>query len=153
MAHLNDFDARQVEITPDFEPLPAGQYAAVIIDSQFKPTKSGDGQYLELKLQVLDGPYKGRLVWDRLCLNHPNALTAKIARGRLAAICRAVNVLTPRDSVELHNLPLLVKVVLTRRKDSQDLANEVKGYAAKPAVVAAAPMSACPTPPWKRSGV
>lgn len=151
MANLHDFDARQVETTPDFEPLPAGQYTAVVIDSQFKPTKSGDGQYLELKLQVLDGPYKGRLVWDRLCLNHPNALTAKIARGRLAALCHAVNVLTPRDSVELHNLPLVVKVALTRRKDSNDLANEVKGYAAKPQLTAAAPISA--TPPWKRSGV
>lgn len=152
MANLNDFDARHVEMASDFEPLPAGQYTAVIMDSQFKPTKTGDGQYLELKLQVLDGPYKGRLVWDRLCLTHPNALTAKIARSRLAAICRAVNVLTPRDSVELHNLPLVVKVVLTRRKDSGDLANEVKGYACKPAV-AAAPISACSTPPWKRSAV
>ena len=33
----------------------------------------------------------------------------KIARGELSAICRAVGVMQPRDSVELHNVPLEIK--------------------------------------------
>ena len=32
----------------------------------------------------------------------------KIAHGELSAICRAVGVMQPKDSIELHNLPLLV---------------------------------------------
>ena len=46
--------------------------------------KNGDGSYLELELTILEGPYKDRKVWDRLCLNHPSQQTVKIARGYLS---------------------------------------------------------------------
>jgi len=48
MANLNGFNAHSVEPMADFEPIPAGKYVAVITDSEMKPTKSGNGSYLEL---------------------------------------------------------------------------------------------------------
>ena len=60
MANLNGFDANLVEPTKALEPIPAGKYQAVIIESEMKPTKAGTGQYLELKFQILEGEYKGR---------------------------------------------------------------------------------------------
>jgi len=152
MADLNGFDARTVEPTADFEPIPAGKYLAAITDSEMKPTKAGDGSYLELELTVLEGEYKDRKVWDRLCLNHPNAMAVKIARGTLSAICRAVGVMQPKDSVELHNLPLRITVKVKRREDTGDLVNEVAGYTKKESA-AGQPPQAAPTdstPPWKR---
>jgi len=90
--------------------LPAGDYPCVITESPLKPTKAMTGHYLELKLQVIDGPGKGQLLWARLNIDNPNPQAVKITRSELATICRAVGVLQPKNSAELHNIPLMVKV-------------------------------------------
>lgn len=152
MANLNGFNANNVEPTTVLDPLPAGKYLAAITASEMKAIKSGSGSYLELEFTVLEGEYKGRKVWDRLCINHPKDITQKIARGNLSAICRSVGVMQPRDSVELHNLPLLVSVKCKKREDTGEIANEVKGYESKSAAAGQpqqAPVNSN-TPPWKR---
>ena len=151
MANLNGFDANQVEPRSSFDPIPTGKYVAVISESELKTTKSGDGQYLQLTFDIIDGKYKGRKLWTRLNLNNPNTKTVQIARGELSAICRAVGVMQPRDSAELHNLPLSIKVVCKNRKDTGEIVNEIKGYEKKEAALAAqAPVAQpapTPTPP------
>jgi hypothetical protein len=155
MANLNNFNAGEVDPSVGFDPIPAGKYLAVITESEMKPTKAGQGQYLELTFQILDGPHKGRLVWSRLNLENSNPTTVKLARAELSSVCRAVGVMAPKDSVELHNIPLTIKVVLKKRQDSGELANVIRGYERKGAA-GAAPRStpvACATPgapPWKR---
>jgi hypothetical protein len=149
MANLQGFDARTVEPMAPFEPVPAAKYIVAIVASDMKPTKAGDGHYLELQFLVLDGEYKGRLLWDRLNLDNPNELAVKIARSQLAAVCQAVGVLTPNDSHELHDLPLEITVKVKKREDTGDPTNEIAGYAKKPSLgqAAQAPGGA---PPWKR---
>jgi hypothetical protein len=161
MADLRGFDAQTVEPNDSFDPIPNGDYLCIITASEMKPTKSGDGAYLELELEVLDGPYKGRKLWDRLNLNNANETTVKIAKGALSAICRAVGVLQPKDSCELHDLPMLVKVACKKRDDTDELTNVVKGYkkrdAANIAPVASAAQAPAASgtkpasPPWKRT--
>ena len=131
MANLNGFNASEVEPTSSFEPLPAGKYLAAITESEMKPTKNGGGSYLQLTFTILEGEYKNRILWARLNLNNPKAETVKIARAELSAICRAIGVLQPKDSVELHNIPLLITVKLKKRNDTGEMTNEVKGYSAK----------------------
>ncbi|HYD02461.1 MAG TPA: DUF669 domain-containing protein [Phycisphaerales bacterium] len=156
MAHLNNFDANQVEPSVGFDPVPAGSYLAVITESEMKPTKSGGGKYLQLTFQVLDGEFKGRLLWARLNLENDNETTVKIARAELSAICRAVGVMAPRDSCELHNVPLTIKVACKKRPETGDIDNVIKGYEKKggSAPAAARPMVATggmgSPPPWKR---
>ena len=157
MANLSGFDANRVEPSADYDPLPAGKYLAVITESEMKPTKAGTGQYLQLTFEILDGQFKGRKVWARLNLANSNEMTVKIAQAELSAICRAVGVLAPNDSVELHNLPLVITVKCKKRDDTGDVTNEIKGYAKKeapqppaPAVGASSAPSANGTPPWKR---
>ena len=153
MADLRGFDANSVEPASDFEPIPAGKYEAVITESEMKPTKAGTGNYLQLTYQITEGPYQNRLLWARLNLDNPNETARKIAQGELSAICRAVGVLAPNDSVELHNLPLVIHVRCKKRSDTGEIVNEVKGYSKKetPAVVANATPAGVNTPPWKRS--
>lgn len=129
MADLNGFDATQVEPAGDFAPLPAGQYLCIATDSQMNPTKKGDGRYLQVELEVLEGEHKGRKLWDRFVLEHPNDRTVAIARSSLAGLCTAVGVTRPRDSAELHNVPVLVRVACTKRQDTGEITNTVKGYA------------------------
>lgn len=149
MADLHGFNAHNVEPNADFDPIPAGKYLAVITASEMKSTKNGSGHYLELTFQVIEGPYKGRLLWARLNLNNPSDQAVQIARGELSAICRAVGVMQPKDSVELHNLPLVVTVKCKNREDTGDVVNEIKGYAKKEAT-AAATAAQSSTPPWAR---
>jgi len=150
MADLNGFNANEVEPTTEFDPIPAGKYLAVIGESEMKPTKSGTGTYLQFKFEVLDGQYKGRHLWARLNLDNPNQLAVKIARAELSAICRAVGVMAPKDSVELHNLPLLITVKCKKREDTGDITNEIKGYAKKEAASGRPQQSETATAPWKR---
>lgn len=158
MANLDNFNANEVEPSSSFEPIPASKYLAMITESEMKPTKNGTGSYLQLTFTVLEGPYKGRLVWARLCLKHPNQQTVQIARGQLSAICRAVGVMQPRDSADLHNLPLLISVKVKKNEQTGELTNEVKGFEAKSAGVpqqsaagvAGSNQSAGSTPPWRR---
>jgi len=151
MANLN-FNAHEVEPATEFEPLPAGKYLAAITESEMKPTKNGGGSYMQFTFQILEGPCKGRNVWARLNLQNSNPTTVQIARGELSAICRAVGVMTLRDSVELHNLPLVISVKSKKREDNGELTNEIKGYEPK-AAAAGQPQQApvtSNTPPWKR---
>ena len=150
MVSLRGFDANQVEPNAPLDPIPAGKYLAAIVKSEMKPTKSGQGEYLELNFQILDGDYKGRSVWARLNLNNPNAQTVKIARGELSAVCRAVGVMAPNDSTDLHNLPLVIDVRCKKRTDTGDITNELKGYAPREAASGKPQQVDNGTPPWLR---
>lgn len=152
MANLNGFNAAAVEPSKDFEPIPAGKYLAVITESEMKPTKSGSGNYLQLTFQIIEGEHKNRMVWARLNLENPNATAVQIAKQELSSICRAVGVMTPGDSVDLHNIPLVITVKLKKRADTGEFTNEVRGYAKREtAAASSAPAQADEsTPPWRR---
>lgn len=151
------FDATQHE-PADFTPLPAGKYLAAIAGSEMKPTKNSDGHYLYLTFQILEGQYKGRKVWDRLNLHNKNPAATAIAKGQLSAICRAIGVMTPKDSQELHNVPLVIDVRLKKRNESGDFDNEIRGYSKRdgaaqvgsPTPTAPAGAAASAAAPWKR---
>ena len=154
MVNLNGFNANDVEPNSSFEPIPAGKYLAAITASETKPTRNGDGSFLELTFSILEGDCKGRMLWARLNLDNPNATAVKIARGDLSAICRAVNVMQPKDSTDLHNLPLVVNVKLKKRPDTGDLSNEIRGFEPKQSTgtsnaTSQQPVSDGPSP-WKR---
>lgn len=155
MASLNGFNANKIQPQETYEPLPPGDYVAAITASEMKDTKAGNGKYLELTFQVLEGPAKNRNLWARLNLDNPNQTAVAIAEGELSAICRAVGIMTPKDSNDLHNLPLTIKVTKKKRSDNGELTNEIKGYKPKGDSV---PVSSGggeqqadeSTPPWMR---
>ena len=124
MGNLAGFDASQVEEMKEFSAIPEGDYIAIITGSEEKTTKNGNGRYLQLNIEVLDGQYKGRKLWARLNLWNQNATAVDIAQRELGAICKAVGVLRPNDSSELHNKPMLVSVGVElddRNKESNTL--------------------------------
>jgi len=147
MANLSGFDASVVEPSCSLDPVPAGKYEALITESDFRETKSGSGQYLQLTFQVVGGEYEGRLLWSRLNLVNPNPQAVQIAQAELSAICRAVGVMAPTDSSDLHDRPLMIKVVCKKREDTGDIINEIKGYMPRESEV----VSSSDTPPWGRA--
>jgi hypothetical protein len=122
----NDFDAT-TEKEISFEPIPAGEYKAIAENSEMKTSQGGD-DYLSVKFVILEGQYKGRKIFNNFNLRHSKANVAEIARAEFAAFCRACNKPKPTDTASLHNVPIMLKVGVSKRKDTGDLQNSVKGY-------------------------
>lgn len=125
-----NFNAEEVEPSSSFDPIPAGWYQAIISSSEMKPTRDGYGEYLSLTLQIIEGQYENRLVFARLNLKNANDKSVDIARKDLAAICRAVGVMSPKSSEELHDKPLMIKVKIRPAQGEYDASNDVCGYKA-----------------------
>lgn len=146
---VSGFDASQVAPS-SFDVVPAGEYEAVIISSAMKPTEKG-GKMLKLELQILSGEYQNRKVWDNLNLVCASEKAVQIARGTLSAICRAVGVLTPKDSSELHNRPMRIKLKV-EKSDEFGEQNKVTTYKPRNAGPVAPPPAAPSAPvspaPW-----
>ena len=133
-----------------FEPIPAGKYLAMITASEMKPNKADTGRFLELVFTIIEGEHKNRQLWARLNLENPNEIAMKIAQAELSALCRAVGVMTPNDSVELHNLPLVIRVRCKKRKDTDEITNEISGYEKREAITGKPQQAQTSTPPWRR---
>lgn len=141
MANIGSFNAADVKPAEDFSPIPVGDYPAMIVDSDVKPTKSGNGHYAELVFEVTEGQYKGRKVWARLNLDNPNAKAVEIAQRELSAICHAVGKMQISDTQELHFKPMVIRVDI---EESEGYAprNAIKSYKAAGAAAQAAPGNA-----------
>lgn len=148
MVDLN-FDSSKHEPMGIFEVLPKGDYLAVITDSEMKPTKAGDGEYLQLSFQVLEGDYRGQILWDRLNIKNKNETATKIANSCLTSICLAVGVPAPKKSEELHNKPLIIKVSVEERNDRPgEHRNVIKGYL--PTGSKSEEVANVSKPPWQK---
>jgi hypothetical protein len=133
MAHLGaTFDPNEI---PDdergsFEPLPPGDYLLQVADSELKDKPNGDCG-LNLTLEVVEGEFQGRKLWDYLNIRHSSADAQRIAQRRLADYCLATGAGTIRDSEELHFRPFIGKVSREPRKDTGELSNRIKGVRSK----------------------
>lgn len=125
MAFEINFDASTVSPSVGFDPIPNGTYRVHIADSSLKD--SANGKYIELELEVLDGEFKGRKVWDRLNIVHSNTQAQEIAQRQLSAICHATNTLKLTSSDQLHFKPMTVKVVI-KQDSGYEPSNVVKSY-------------------------
>jgi hypothetical protein len=160
MVDLNGFNADEHE-SSSFEPVPKGDYLVNATSSEWKDTKDKKGQYLQFDFTILRGPYADQKLFARLNLKHKNQKVVQIANGELADICRAVGVLRPHDSAELHNKPLVVSVDLEERADKKgSYSNNIKKFFATSGAATPEPLATetettplgRPIPPWKRSG-
>ena len=168
MAHLG-FDATTVEPAQPFDVIPAGKYVCQITNSEMRPTKGGDGQYLWLELAILEGEFANRRLFDRLNIVNSNQQAVDIARRQLSALTGACGKTYIDDSEELHLIPITVTVRVRPAKGDYDASNEIRGYeplsgaaprpAPAPRTAAAAPTTVAPaaqraaaggaTPPWR----
>src|SRR6516164_3449189 len=90
------FNTQTEEGTPDFQPLPAGNYVATIVDAKVGPLKSGKGQAVLLQWEVQGGAYQGRLIFDRVIVAHESAEAMKFGRRKLKDIADACGI---KDSI------------------------------------------------------
>lgn len=152
MASLGqEFDATAVDPSEarDFEVLPAGEYAAAIVKSEKRDSKSG-GAYINLEFEIYDGEAKGRRVWTMLNLWNANAQAVEIAQRDLSAICHAVGKLRVSNTEALHGIPMLINV--GQKTDSYGTKNVIKGYKPMGAVPPAHQTARTAPPPAAAAG-
>lgn len=126
-----EFDANEYEPMGSFDPLPVGEYLVVISDSTINENSKGTGKYLQLVYDVVEGEYSGRKLFDRLNIINDSETAQKIAKGQLSAICRAVGVMSPENTEELHDKPFVVKVGIKPATDLYQASNTIKAYKSK----------------------
>lgn len=121
------FEFNSEEHKPDnLDPVPPGEYPAMIIDSRIDPTKSGKGKTMKLLWQILDGAFKGRKVFQNLTIQHENLQTQDIALKTLSSICLAIGLKTFNDTSSLHNQPALLTVDVRAAQGAYNAQNDIK---------------------------
>ena len=148
MADMSDlgFDANNVKPDEGFALIPKGDYDAILISTDKRDNSKQTGKFLEFVFQILGGQYQNRQLREYLSLWHTNDQTVQISKGKLSAICRAVGVMSPKDSNELCNKPLKLSVGVRKNKETGELENMISGYKSRSAgpVAAAQPAQTQP---------
>jgi len=146
----------------DYSAIPVGDYAGMIVKSQMKKTKAGDGSYLDLQIRIIDGKYKGRILFDKLNLDNPNPVAVQIANKTMNSICQACEKVAVEDSEELHGIPMSLKVGKTKATAAYPESNKITLYGkytgdyqpGDESTTAAGPSTAAEgkskTPPWMK---
>lgn len=147
-------DCTQQISEPKPQLLPAGEYAVHVVHDELKATKRGDGEYLELRLELLDGPNKGASLWHRLNLRNPNATAVEISERHLIALGKACGIQSLSDSSQLRGIPVTAVVRIKDPKPGSEYGptNEIVTYKKATGSPAAAP-AAPSTPPWSKDEV
>ena len=149
MAQLK-FNAAEFDTTSR-DAIPSGTYEAVVTDSETRATKNGNGMGINLTFEILsDGPAKGRKVFAWINYENQNAKAQQIGREELASLCKAVGVTELEDTVQLHNLPLVITVGVDRNDPTKNVIKAYKAKAAQTQQPAQKPPQASGAAPWAR---
>lgn len=147
---LGAFDANaeeNQETNGSFEPIPEGWYEVMTRDSALKTTKAGNGQYISVGFEVLDGKFARRIVWNNYNIQNPKPATQEIGLKQFASFCKALGIARPQSTEELSGKVLSIRVRITPAKGQWEAGNEAVEYKAGPAIGSAAPArAAAPAP-------
>lgn len=125
---LSEFDFSQVEAS-SFDLLPVGKYVAHITQIDKKATKAGTGHYLNLRVDIIDGKYKGRVLFTCLNLWNPNPKAVEMSQKDMKAIMDAVGAEQPlRDTGVIMKRALGIQVGVQHSKYKGEDENHIKGW-------------------------
>lgn len=146
--------------TGNFDPLPAGWYSATMAAAEIKATKTGTGQYIALRYDIIGPTHQGRVVFGNLNIRNQSPKAEEIGRQQLGEICRAIGLAKVSDTDQLIGNSLMIKLDVEKSEQYGDK-NQVKGFkpiagGAPPRTAVASPAAATPAattkaaPPWAK---
>jgi len=128
-----DFDTEfNTNPAPQRAELSPGRYICELVGEATKPTKRGDGEYLELTWQVHQPRHgAGAKIIDRLNLKNPTAKAVAIANETLTSICNAGQIARPKASAEL--IGVFVEILVENEEYNGKIYSRAKSYSVPPA--------------------
>lgn len=111
-------DTTGIEKMGGYEVYPAGLYNAVMIAASKKPTRDGNGAFIECVYQFIDGDYSGKKFTSRMNLWNANSQAVDIAKRELKSLRAAIGLTDQTSSLaEFVNKPLVLNIGAKARKD------------------------------------
>ena len=164
LENLNLNVEEEAKNTQSFDALPSGEYEVVITDAKMEANKSGAGSHISIKMEIIEGDFAQRLIWENFNIENSNPQAEKIGRASLSSCCLAMGIDNPRDTDELKDIPFRINLGLDRKDPTK---NRIKSYihagapaeksAAKPDAKVVAPVAkqaaapaATGVKPWQR---
>ena len=128
-----DFDTElNTSPAPQRAELSPGRYICELVGEVTKPTKRGDGEFLELTWQVHQPRHgAGAKIIDRLNLKNPTVKAVAIANETLASICNAAQIARPKTSSEL--IGIFVEILTENEEYNGKVYTRAKSYHVPPA--------------------
>ena len=159
MAHLGEtFDVQTLPQgnSGTFEPLPPGWYSATIMAAELKATKSGTGQYISIRYDIIGPTHQGRVVFGNLNIRNQSPKAEEIGRQQLREIMQSTGLGRVDDTDQMIGNSLQIKLEIEKSEQYGDK-NQIKGFKAigggAPPALAPAPAAAAPAkaaPPWAK---
>ena len=105
------FNPSQVDrVNTDFSTIPEGTYRAEITKTELADNKNNTGVNLTLKVTIETGLFANRILFDNLCVVHENKHAQSIAQTKLAQICEAIGITDLKDTSQICDKSLSIKV-------------------------------------------
>ena len=129
MAFLDqEFDVESLPVSEtNYEPLPAGWYDVTIAGAEIRNTKSGNGQYIAVRYDVLGPTHQGRVVFANLNIKNESSKAEEIGRQQLGELMRAIGLARINDTDQLIGGNLQIKLAI-RTQEGCDPSNDVRGF-------------------------
>lgn len=120
MAKLPYVSSAEAYPSARFDPLPKGQYQAVVVSSELCQTKAGNGYFVKLMWQIIEpGQYCNRTLFSQHNVANPNSDAEQIGRRELQDFATAMNVDQFDETDQLHGKPIVLRIGIEQDKSGQ----------------------------------
>jgi len=133
----------------NFDPLPPGEYLAMVTNSEIRDTKAGNGKYITVTMEIIDGKFSGRRIWENFNFINPNKVTVEICEKnmkQLSVACGFPFEDKDTDSDAWTNIPFTLVLDINSKDPTR---NRVKGYQPSGSPSASSEPAAS-AKPWER---
>lgn len=136
MALLNFDTTGQQELSSGgSKKIPAGDYTAKIMKSEYVDNSKKTGKLFKFEFEVIGGEHSGTKIPYTVNWENPNATAVEIGRAAMTSIIKACGKVKCGDTNELHGVPLTITVDLVDNEfvgregnTIKTKRNEIKGF-------------------------
>lgn len=149
----------------NYDLIPEGWYTVKITQADVKPTKSGTGEKIDVRYDILGPTQQGRVIFGSVNIRNQSAQAEQIGRQQLGEIMRAIGLERIENTDQMIGGELQIKIKIKQPSDKDRAAgydqarNDIAGFKAcegrsaplpGPAASAPAAGGGAATPPWAK---
>lgn len=150
----------------NYDLIPEGWYTVKMTQADVKPTKSGTGEKIDIRYDIMGPTQQGRVIFGSVNIRNQSPQAEEIGRQQLGRIMRAIGLDEIENTDQLIGGELQIKITIKQPSDKDRAAgydrtkNEISGYKAcegrsapLPSPSTSAPTSSgsgAATPPWAK---